>query len=191
MDRRELVSALLEERGDLLVVGGLGSAVYDMSAAGDSDRNFYLWGAMGSAAMIGLGLALAQPETPVLVLTGDGEMLMGLGAFASISQHAPKNLTVCVLDNEQYAETGLQTTATGHGVDLAAVAAACGIGDTMTIGETSAIPDLRARIHATDGTLVAVLKIDTGEKPRSLPLRDGVAIKQRFRRAVLGPDAPA
>lgn len=191
MDRREIVSMLLEDRGDLLVVGGLGSAVYDMSAAGDHDRNFYLWGAMGSAAMIGLGLALSQPETPVLVLTGDGEMLMGLGAFASIAQHAPKNLTVCVLDNEQYAETGLQTTATGLGVNLADVAAACGIKETKTIEEMGPIADLRSRIHAMSGTHVTVVKIDAGEQPRSLPLRDGVAIKQRFRRAVLGADAPA
>lgn len=191
MDRRDLVATLLEDRGDLIVVGGLGSAVYDMSAAGDNDRNFYLWGAMGSAAMIGLGLALAQPETPVLVLTGDGEMLMGLGAFASIAQHAPKNLSVCILDNEQYAETGLQTTATGLGVDLASVASACGIADTETITEMDAIAGLRERVHACGGTSVSVLKIDAGEKPRSLPVRDGVAIKQRFRRAVLGAEAEA
>ncbi|WP_436784627.1 thiamine pyrophosphate-dependent enzyme, partial [Streptomyces sp. URMC 126] len=91
---------LLRDRGDLLVVTGLGSPTYDVAAAGDHPRNFYLWGAMGGAAMVGLGLALAQPTTPVLVVTGDGEMLMGLGGLATIAAKNPPNLSVAVLDNE-------------------------------------------------------------------------------------------
>jgi thiamine pyrophosphate-dependent acetolactate synthase large subunit-like protein len=84
LERRAALAALLRERGDLLVVSGLGSPTYDVAAAGDHPRNFYLWGAMGGAAMIGLGLALAQPALPVLVITGDGEQLMGMGALATI-----------------------------------------------------------------------------------------------------------
>ena len=120
--RREVVGSLLKDRKDLLVVAGLGSTAWDITAAGDHDLGFPLWGAMGQAAMIGLGLAIAQPKRRVLVITGDGEMLMGLGALATIGVQHPKNLTVVVIDNERYGETGMQHTHTAHGVDLAGVA---------------------------------------------------------------------
>src|SRR5262245_61481853 len=123
LDRRQAVAALLEARGDALVVSGLGSTTYDVHAAGDHPANFYLWGAMGGAAMIGLGLALAQPARRVLVITGDGEQLMGLGALATIGSAAkPANLGIAVIDNGSYAETGMQRSHTGYGADLCAVA---------------------------------------------------------------------
>src|SRR6202049_4226973 len=112
LDRRDFVRQLLIDRGDLLVVSGLGSATYDVAAAGDHPLNFYLWGAMGGAAMIGLGLALAQPERRVAVLTGDGDMLMGLGRLATLGVKQPKNLAIGVLDNAHYGETGMQPSAT-------------------------------------------------------------------------------
>src|SRR5690349_19713100 len=121
LERRAVVNKLLEDRKDVTVIAGLGAAAYDLAAAGDHDRNFYLWGAMGGAAMMGLGLALAQPDMPVLVVTGDGEALMGMGAFASIALHDPKNLTIVILDNEAYGETGGQATHTARSTDLAAV----------------------------------------------------------------------
>src|SRR5207244_5490352 len=119
LDRRAAVAALLEDRGELLVVSGLGSPTYDVHAAGDSDANFYLWGAMGSAALIGLGLAQAQPTRRVLVITGDGEQLMGLGGLATIAVAAPKNLAIAVIDNGHYGETGMQLSHTGRGLDIA------------------------------------------------------------------------
>ncbi|MBY8976097.1 hypothetical protein KHP62_09790 [Rhodobacteraceae bacterium NNCM2] len=184
IERRPAVAELLRERGELLLVTGLGSTTYDAFAAGDDDRNFYFWGAMGAAAMTGLGLALAQPDRPVVVLTGDGEMLMGIGAFATIAQHMPPNLSIVILDNEQYCETGQQQTATGQGTDLAAVAAACGIADTRVLTGEEEIPALRNALHAKAGTLVAVVKISNTPQPRALPLRDGVAIKNRFKAAL-------
>ena len=127
LERRAAMATLLEGRGDdLLVVPGLGSTTYDLAAAGDDDRNFYLWGAMGGAAMIGLGLALAQPDKRVAVITGDGEMLMGMGALATIGIQRPRNLAVIVFDNGVYGETGMQPSHTQSGVDLVGVAAACG-----------------------------------------------------------------
>src|SRR6266446_123820 len=111
IERRAAVTKILSRRSQMLVVAGLGSPVYDVFAAGDHLFNFYNWGAMGSASMVGLGLALSQPERPVVVFTGDGEMLMGIGSLATIAQHRPPNLNIVVLDNEQYAETGMQTTA--------------------------------------------------------------------------------
>ena len=127
LDRREVVKELLAQRRDLLVVAGLGACAWDITAAGDTPLNFPLWGAMGGAAMVGLGLALAQPKRPVLVITGDGEMIMGMSSLATIAAQQPKNLSVVVLDNEQYAETGHQATHTAMGADLPAIARGCGI----------------------------------------------------------------
>ena len=118
MKRSDVVRLLLKNRKDLLVVAGLGSTAWDITAAGDSPLSFPMWGAMGQAAMIGLGLALAQPKRRVLVITGDGEMLMGLGSLATIGVQQPANLTVVVIDNERYGETGMQQTHTAHGIDL-------------------------------------------------------------------------
>jgi thiamine pyrophosphate-dependent acetolactate synthase large subunit-like protein len=182
LDRRQAVAALMAERGDLLVVAGLGSPAYDLHAAGDHDANFYLWGAMGGAALTGLGLAQAQPGRPVLVLTGDGEALMGLGGLATIAVAAPKNLTIAVLDNGHFGETGMQKSHTGHGLDLAAVAAACGLAETGTIRDMAGIETLRASLHQpAAGPRLFVVKVEARNLPRSLPARDAVYLKNRFR----------
>jgi len=181
LDRREAVSRLLAGRKDLLVVTGLGSASYDVMAAGDHDNNYYLWGAMGSAAMVGLGLAKARPDHSVLVVTGDGEMLMGFGALATIALQKPANLTVAVLDNGHFGETGMQQSHTSQGLDLDRVAATCGFGWTREIRDIEAVDDLRARLTIRDGVKFATIKIKADATPRVLPPRDGVAIKNRFR----------
>ena len=187
--RREVVKALLGERGDALVIGGLGAPAWDITDAGDHDLNFPLWGAMGGAAMIGLGLALAQPKKTVLVITGDGELLMGLGALATIAVQKPRNLSIVVLDNERYGETGMQETHTAHGVDLAGMAKAAGFAHTLTVRAQVQLSRLRKRIHAGDGALFALVKIDPERLPLVLPPRDGSLLKNRFRAALLGPDA--
>lgn len=126
LDRRAAVAALLRDAGDTLVVTGLGSPSYDVHAAGDRAETYYLWGAMGSAALVGLGLAQAQPGRRVLVLTGDGEQLMGLGGLATIAVAAPANLAIVIIDNGHFGETGMQTSHTGFGIALDRLAAACG-----------------------------------------------------------------
>jgi thiamine pyrophosphate-dependent acetolactate synthase large subunit-like protein len=189
LDRRVVVAALLRDRGDLLVVAGLGAPAWDATAAGDSPLTFPLWGAMGSAAMVGLGLALAQPERAVLVLTGDGEMLMGMGSLASIGVQRPANLAVAVLDNEHYGETGMQPTHTAHGIDLAAIAAGCGFARSETIRDSTGVVALTARLKARQGPLFAQIKIAADTKPLALPPREGALLKHRFRAALLGPEA--
>jgi len=189
LDRRAAAAALLAGRGDLLVVTGLGAPSWDATAAGDHPLTFPLWGAMGSAAMVGLGLALAQPQRAVLVLTGDGEMLMGLGSLATIGVQRPRNLAVAVLDNERYGETGMQKTATAHGVDLAAIAAASGFAASETIREMAALEAFSGRLKAGAGPLFAQVKIAADAKPLVLPPRDGALLKQRFRQALLGDRA--
>jgi thiamine pyrophosphate-dependent acetolactate synthase large subunit-like protein len=189
LHRREVVAALLEQRGDLLVVAGLGSSAWDCAAAGDTALTFPLWGAMGQAAMTGLGLALAQPARQVLVITGDGEMLMGLGALATIGTQKPLNLTIVVLDNERFGETGMQATHTAHGADLAGVAKACGFAAARTVTRATELSALRLAIHERRGPTFAVAKVAAERVPIVLPPREGALLKARFRRALLGDAA--
>jgi thiamine pyrophosphate-dependent acetolactate synthase large subunit-like protein len=186
MRRREVVRKLLENRGELLVIAGLGSTAWDITAAGDSPLSFPLWGAMGQAAMIGLGLALAQPRRRVLVITGDGEMLMGLGSLATIGVQQPANLTVVVIDNERYGETGMQATHTARGVDLNAVARGCGL--KILSGDLN---EVRAAAHSQPGPNFAAVKVQAEKLPLVLPPREGALLKARFRRALLGSEADA
>ncbi len=183
LERRKLVKDLLGDRGDLLVVCGLGSATYDVGAAGDHPLNLYLWGAMGGAAMIGLGLAIARPERRVAVFTGDGEALMGMGALATIGVKRPKNLVIVVLDNGHYGETGMQPSHTTGGVDLVAVAKGCGFPDGLMLTEQAQVPRVRELLHKGQGPILVNARISTAETPRVLPIRDGHAIKLRFMRA--------
>lgn len=187
--RREVVKELLAQRGDALVIAGLGAPAWDLTNAGDHALNFPLWGGMGGAAMMGLGLALAQPKKKVLVLTGDGEMLMGLGALATIAVQRPRNLSIVVLDNERYGETGMQQTHTAHGVDLAGMAKAAGIAHTLRVRTQAELSRLKKRIYAGEGALFAQIKVDPEKLPLVLPPRDGALLKNRFRAALLGPDA--
>ena len=182
LDRRVVVAELLRDPGDLMVVTGLGAATYDVGAAGDRPLNFYLWGAMGGAAMIGLGIALAQPKKRVLVVTGDGEQLMGMGALATIAASGAQNIAIAVLDNGRFGETGSQFSHTGLGADLAAVASACGWQTVVTARDMDEVASLRTRLRQEN--LFAVLRISADEKPRHLPPRDGAYLTDRFRRAL-------
>ena len=182
LERRRVVEALLAEREDALVVSGLGSPTYDVHAAGDVDANYYLWGAMGSAALVGLGIALAQPDRRVIVITGDGEQLMAFGSLATIAIAKPANLEILVLDNEHYGETGMQESHTARDLDFAAVAASCGFAATRTVKDEAGLAELvAASPQKRSGPLFAVIKIATDSPPRSLPPRDAVFIKNRFR----------
>jgi thiamine pyrophosphate-dependent acetolactate synthase large subunit-like protein len=185
LDRRRFVADLIARLPeDALVVTGLGSPSYDVFEAGDRLGNFYLWGAMGAAAPLALGLALAQPERPVLAITGDGEHLMGIGALGTIGALLPPNLTVVVLDNAHFGETGMQPSHTGLGTDLVTVAQGFGIRDTVRITKAAQVEDLATPIRARVATTYAHVLIDTDEPLRALPPRDGVANKNSFRAAL-------
>jgi thiamine pyrophosphate-dependent acetolactate synthase large subunit-like protein len=182
LDRREAVRTLLADRGDMLVVTGLGSPSYDAFAAGDHDGTFYLWGAMGGAALVGLGLALAQPQRPVVVLTGDGEQLMGLGGLATIATAKPGNLSIVVLDNGRFGETGMQLSHTGLGLDLHRVAEAAGFAAVTEIRDRAGVEAYRpALLATTGGPRFAIVRIRPENPERALPPRDGVHLKNRLR----------
>lgn len=184
LERRAAMAALLADRPkNLFVVPGLGSTAWDLAAAGDDARNFYLWGAMGGAAMIGLGFALARPDLRIAVITGDGEMLMGLGSLATIGVQRPKNLAIVVFDNRMYGETGKQASHTGSGVDLLAVARGCGIERVLDVRDAEGLKALAGLIGRSNRTLFARVLISPNDPPRVLPEKDGVALKERVRRA--------
>jgi len=179
LERRKAIATLMANRPkDLFVVPGLGSTTYDMASLGEKDSDFYLWGAMGGAAMIGLGLALAKPKLKVAVITGDGEMLMGMGALATIGVQRPANLAVIVFDNRHYGETGMQPSHTDKGVDLVGVARAYDVQDQ------AGLETLAGGLVALKETLFARVHIAADDPPRVLPTKDGVELKLRFRKAV-------
>ncbi len=188
--RREVAKKILDAGGDeLLIVTGLGSTNWDFTAAGDCDRIFPLWGAMGGAVPLALGLALAQPMRRVLVATGDAELLMGMGSLATVAVQAPDNLCIAVFDNERYGETGMQITHTAGATDLAAVAAACGIPVTGVVRDQAGLDAALPVLLEASGPVLHVIKVRAEKLDFVLPPKDGVHLKNRFRRALLGAEA--
>ena len=182
MNRRDAVRKLLDARQGALVVTGLGSPSYDVHACGDRDDNYYLWGAMGGAALTGLGIAQAQKQKRVMVITGDGEQLMAFGSLATIAVAQPTNLDIIVLDNQHFGETGMQSSHTAHGIDFAAIAETCGFARTGTVNSHDEVDTLcRELLEPASGPRLFVLKIEAENLPRSLPPRDAVFVKNRFR----------
>jgi thiamine pyrophosphate-dependent acetolactate synthase large subunit-like protein len=189
LERRNVVAEILKQRGDALIMPGLGAPTWDCAAVDDHPLTFYSWGGMGGCAMMGLGLALAQPKRRVLVITGDGELLMGLGSLATIGVEKPRNLAVIVIDNEHYGETGMQPTHTRHGVDIPAMARAAGFKSAGTVYTAQQLKTWIPRFYRQPGPVFCTIKVTTAPVPLVLPVREGTALKHRFREALLGPKA--
>jgi len=186
LERRPVVTKILEPRKDELLITGLGAPTWDVASVSDHQNNFYLWGGMGGAVSTGLGLALAKPERRVLVFTGDGEMLMGLGSLATVAVQKPKNLVVIVLDNERYGETGMQKTATASGVDLSLVARGVGFHIARTIWTLDELSEATNEIYSAHGPVFYDVKVQPSDDPMVLPEKDGLTLKHRFREQLLG-----
>ena len=184
--RRDVVKSLLKDRGDMLIVAGLGSTAWDITAAGDHDLSFPLWGAMGGAVPIGIGLAAAQPNRRVMVITGDGDMLMGMGSLATAARMNLENLSICVFDNEHYGETGMQTTHTASGTNLTTIASGCGILNTTSVDSEEDLSSVLSALKEGPGMQFACIKVRAEKLDFVLPPKDGVLLKTRFRRALLG-----
>ena len=174
--RRRNVAKQIHDAGgeELLIITGLGSTNWDFTAAGDCERIFPLWGAMGGAISLGLGLAIAQPKKRILVATGAADTLIGLGSLAT------------VFDNERYGETGMQATATAYGADIAGIAASSGIPVTATVREQSELDLAIPKMLKGRGPAVFVIKVRAENLPFVLPPKDGAYLKDRFRIALLG-----
>jgi thiamine pyrophosphate-dependent acetolactate synthase large subunit-like protein len=182
MDRRALVAHLLNNRGNLMVITGIGSSTYDVAACGDHPLNFYIWSGLGCTPSVGLGLALAQPDRRVAIVTGDGDMLMALGSLATIGVKQPKNLSVVCLDNGHYSATGMQPSATSAGIDLAQAAAACRL-RVEAVSDLSRADELRTLLHSGPDPIFIHARVDADDQKRIIPSRDGLAIKHRFMQA--------
>ena len=183
LDRREFVGRLLKDRGDLMVLTGLGTATFDVAAYGDNPLNFYIWSAMGCTSMVGLGLAMARPDRRVAVITGDGDVLMALGSLATIGAKQPANLSIICLDNAHYAATGMQPSATAGTTDLAVVAKGCGFKSVLTVAGLEDAEKVRERMHAGTGPFFVHARVDTKKQERIIPTRDGYGMKYRFMEA--------
>ncbi|MEM9060043.1 MAG: thiamine pyrophosphate-dependent enzyme [Pseudomonadota bacterium] len=184
LDRRAFTAAVLAERGGALVVPGLGAPTWDCAAAGLGAEALHSWGGMGLALATALGVALARPERRVLCLTGDGEIMMGLGTLAVVGAQAPANLTTLVLDNEHFGETGNQTGLT-RTLDLCAIARGAGIRHTMAVTAMEQVPALTDLLFRQPGPCFATSKIALGDYPMILPEKHGPSIASAFRSACL------
>lgn len=186
LDRGTAVPALIGRHQDVLIVSGLGGTSKDVGAlTGDSSRVFTMAGAMGAACSIGLGLALARPEERVLVVTGDGELLMNVGALATIAVAGPRNLSILCVDNGRYGETGYQESHTALGTSLEQMARGAGLGHTLTVASEEELPAGAALLRASDGPALVVLRVAATEPPPFRRDLDGAACRVRFREHLL------
>lgn len=187
LDRRAAVPALIGRHEDFLIVTGLAGTARDIAAlTGDGAHVYTMAGAMGGAAMIGLGLALARPDRRVLVVTGDGELLMNVGALATIAVQNPPNLAILCVDNGRYGETGCQHSHTSLGVDLERIAAGSGIRATRRIAAESDLADGARLLREGNGAAFVLLRVRPSEPPATKRNMDPAACRHRFRAALLG-----
>lgn len=187
LDRRDALPALVGDHRDFLIVSGLAGSSKDVAAmTDDAEHAFTMAGAMGAAATTGLGLALAQPERRVLVVTGDGELLMNIGSLATIAVMNPPNLSVVCVDNGHYGETGYQKSHTSLGVDLEGMATGAGIASTRTVEREEEVAPAGALLREGNSSTFVVLRVKPTEPPSYKRLMDGAAARNRFRMALLG-----
>jgi thiamine pyrophosphate-dependent acetolactate synthase large subunit-like protein len=166
LDRRTALPALIGRQQDFLFVAGLAGTSKDIAALTDDGANAYtMGGAMGGATMIGLGLALARRDRKVLVVTGDGELLMNLGSLATIAVMNPPNLSIVCVDNGHYGETGYQKSHTSLGVDLEKIAAGSGINRSLTVQSESEIAGGARLIREGNGTAFVLLRVSPMDPP--------------------------
>lgn len=186
LDREWVAKKFVSDPGEMLVVCGIGKSSSNVARAGDRALNFYVMGAMGCAAGVGLGLALAQPQRSVLVVTGDAELMMNVGMLATIGVKQPANLSIVVMDNEEFGETGQQTSHTAYGVDIAAIALGCRFAGAVTVREEAEVAAAAIRARKMNGPFLVVAKIRLGRSQTCIVTKSGEEQKIRFRRALLG-----
>jgi sulfopyruvate decarboxylase subunit beta len=177
MKRVHAIEVIAEELTDELVVCNLGFPSRELYALHDKDTHFYMFGSMGLASSIGLGISLSQPRK-VVVLDGDGSLLMNLGSLATIANHAPENYLLVVIDNRCYGSTGCQPTATSKMTDLSAVASGAGLRDVKTV---STVGGIRSGVH---GSGMLVITVDPGNAEVPIIDREPATIKSRFMREI-------
>lgn len=183
MIRIDAIRALLQVLNSQPVLANLGTNTYDLFAAGDRPENFYMWGAMGSVSSVGLGLALARPDLRVIVLDGDGSLLMNLGSLATISTLRPANLVHIVLDNRIYETTGGQATHTAKGVNLAAIARGAGLSQVREVRDLPSFANAAEAALREAGPWFIVASVEPTASTARIPRRP-VYDKDRFMNSI-------
>ncbi len=187
IERRELLPALFDSPDEALFISGLAGAAKDTAAFTDDGANlFTMAGTMGAAVPMGLGVALNAPDRDVVVVTGDGELLMGIGSLITVASMAPANLSIVCIDNLQHGETGGQTGHTSRATDLEAIAKGSGLPSTMTISNPDQMKDGAAFLKTASGPrflLARVLPTAPAVYKRNF---DPAECRVRFRDAFLG-----
>jgi len=187
LDRKDAIPALIPNQQDYLFIAGLAGSARDVAKLTNDGANaFTMAGAMGAAVSMGLGLALARPDKRVLVLTGDGELLMNVGALATVSVLNPPNLGIICIDNGHYGETGYQLSHTSLGVDLEKIASGAGIKSTKTIEQESELADGARMVRESNGSFFILLRVKPGDPPTFKRDLDGGNGRVRFRMGLLG-----
>ncbi len=187
LDRQQAIPALIENPHDFLVVAGLAGSAQELTAITNDGPNVYaMAGAMGAAVSMAIGLALAQPKRRVLCVTGDGELLMNLGALATAALMNPPNLTIICVDNGHYGETGNQDSHTGLCVNLARIAEGSGIPAVYTINTMDDLPEGRRLVREGGGLAFILLRVKEGKPLNTGRLMQPSVGRTRFRQALLG-----
>jgi thiamine pyrophosphate-dependent acetolactate synthase large subunit-like protein len=183
MKRGEAIRRLVGLLDKEPVLANLGKNTYDLFAAGDRPQNFYTWGAMGTVSSVGLGLAAARPDLRVIVLDGDGSLLMNLGSLATIAAVRPKNLVHVVCDTGTYETTGGQASYTAGPADLAAIGRGAGIARVERVDELDALERAVRRSLAEPGPWLIVAKMEGTATTARVPRRP-IYDKYRFIEAI-------
>jgi phosphonopyruvate decarboxylase len=187
LDRTEAVPAIIGKPQDFLFIGGLAGTAKDLAAITQDGSNYYgMAGAMGAAVSMGLGLALARPDRKVLVATGDGELLMNIGALATASVLNPPNLRILCVDNGHYGETGYQLSHKSLGVDLEQMAIGAGIKSTMTVESKDQMAAGARMLRESNGTCFVVLRVKPEDGPKFKRDMDPASTRVRFLQGMKG-----
>jgi thiamine pyrophosphate-dependent acetolactate synthase large subunit-like protein len=173
---KQLVAKLAHREA---VIGGIGNTNFDLFGAGHRPENFYMLGSMGLTVPIALGVAIAQPERGVIVLEGDGSILMNLGCLSTVAKLKPRNLTIIIVDNGIYQITGKQPTTTADVADIVEIARGCGLHNSHWIRDEKHFDKLIDRPFTDGGPILLAAKIDD-QPGMSKMVRDPALIRNRF-----------
>jgi thiamine pyrophosphate-dependent acetolactate synthase large subunit-like protein len=182
MERLAATGIAVELAGDQPIIGGVGNSTFDLVPF-DRPRNFYMWNSMGMASSIGLGLAIARPDLRVVILDGDGSILMNLGSLATERACHVNNLVHVIWDNGGWEITGGQPAGSPFGVDLEAVARGCGFLNTATVASLDAFQAVFEQAMRDDQAWAIVGKVEGGDSPYR-PIKNCIALRDRFRSAL-------
>ena len=190
LDRREVLASLFPNPDRYLLVAGLAGTARDVAAYTFEANNLItLGGAMGGAVSLGLGMALSTPDDQVAVITGDAELLMNIGALATVASVMPGNFSIVCIDNERHMETGGQPSHTSRDTNLAVMAEGAGLPSTLTIDRSAELADAATFLVESAAPRFLCVRVVPGPPADYKRDWDLAAGRLRFRNAFIGRHA--